>query len=318
MPRRRGQRPAGPAARHRVRNACQCPARQGHQRASFPRPTAGASAGTVTSPVISAPRQTAIGQHSTKGRAHHGRCASARYERQCFQRPAESVLEKTGLGAGLSAPGSGDMCALSCRIKGCADWLGDSPLRTTPEQVEQPGLQGSRIRYVATGASEVASGWQHPRQGLGECPEGGHDFGVECFIRTYGPGQIPAMHRQLHQPHVEQHGRRNVPHPRMGHGALQRARGAERVAHRPVGAAERSDPVIRADVALLFLSYNLTSRAMEQQGVPGVLISTVDPGQEIYESTTVRGRGRALPSEGRRQRHLKPQQVQPARNAGFV
>jgi hypothetical protein len=75
------------------------------------------------------------------------------------------------------------------------------------------------------------------------------------------------MHRQLPQPQVEQHGRRNLAHPRMGDGALQRARGAEPLAHRPVGAAERSDPVIRADVALLFLGYNLASRAMQQQGV---------------------------------------------------
>ena len=57
-------------------------------------------------------------------------------------------------------------------------------------EVDATGLQGSRIRYVAAGAAEVAGGRQHPRQGLGEGPEGGYDFGVECFIRTDGPGQI--------------------------------------------------------------------------------------------------------------------------------
>jgi hypothetical protein len=50
----------------------------------------------------------------------------------------ESLFEEAGLGAGLLASGSADICAcvLSCRIKDCADWLGDSPLGVAPLEGE--------------------------------------------------------------------------------------------------------------------------------------------------------------------------------------
>src|ERR1700722_14419420 len=55
------------------------------------------------------------------------------------------------------------MRALSRIVNGCAGWLGDRLLRTAPRQVGQPGLRGSRIRYVAAVATEPSWPLQQPQ-----------------------------------------------------------------------------------------------------------------------------------------------------------